>query len=58
MSKHELGDFTATRRMVLLTGIAVVIGVIASFVAPALVKLIALFTNIFYYPPPTGRENS
>jgi H+/Cl- antiporter ClcA len=49
MSNNHLGDFTATRRMVLLTGIAIVIGVIASFVALALLKLIALFTNIFYY---------
>ena len=45
----QLGDFTATRRMVLLSGIAVVIGMIASFVALALLKLIALFTNLFYF---------
>jgi len=45
----ELGDFTATRRMLLLTSVAVVIGVIASFVALALLRLIALFTNLFYF---------
>ena len=45
----ELGDFTATRRMVLVAAIAIVIGVLASFVALALLKLIALFTNLFYF---------
>jgi CIC family chloride channel protein len=45
----KLGDFTATRRMVLLSGIAVAIGVIAAYVAFALLKLIALFTNLFYF---------
>jgi CIC family chloride channel protein len=45
----HLRDFTATRRMLLLSAIAVGIGVVASFVAFALLKLIALFTNLFYY---------
>jgi len=45
----KLGDFTATRRMVLLASIAIVIGVVASYVALALLKLIALFTNLFYF---------
>jgi len=45
----QLGDFTATRRMLLLAAIAIGIGVIASYVALALLKLIALFTNLFYF---------
>ncbi|MEO8553257.1 MAG: chloride channel protein, partial [Kofleriaceae bacterium] len=45
----QLGDFTANRRMILLAGIAILIGGIASFVALALLELIALFTNLFYY---------
>jgi chloride channel protein, CIC family len=45
----KLGDFTATRRMVLLSAIAIGIGVIASYVALALLQLIALFTNLFYF---------
>ena len=45
----EMRDFTATSRMLLLAVIAIGIGVVASFVALALLKLIALFTNLFYY---------
>ena len=45
----ELADFTATRRMVLLAAIAIVLGVVATYVAFALLQLIALFTNLFYY---------
>jgi len=45
----HLRDFTATRRMLMLSAIAIGIGVVASFVAFALLKLIALFTNLFYY---------
>ena len=45
----EIGDFTASRRMVYMGAIAVAIGVIATYAASALLALIALFTNIFYY---------
>ena len=45
----KLGDFTATRRMVLLAAIAIVIGVLAAYVALALLQLIALFTNLCYF---------
>ncbi|HEX4420782.1 MAG TPA: chloride channel protein, partial [Kofleriaceae bacterium] len=44
-----LADFTATRRMVLLAAIAIVLGLVATYVAYALLQLIALFTNLFYY---------
>ncbi len=44
-----LADFTATRRMPLIAAIAIVVGVLAAFVASFLLKLIALFTNLFYF---------
>jgi len=45
----ELSDFTATRRMVFIAVIALALGVIATYVAFALLQLIALFTNLFYF---------
>jgi CIC family chloride channel protein len=46
---HELGDFTTGRRVVVITAIAIGIGIVAAYVAKALLALIALFTNIFFY---------
>jgi chloride channel protein, CIC family len=46
---EELGDFTATLRLIPISAAAMAIGVIASFVALALLKLIGLFTNLFYH---------
>src|SRR5436190_1976088 len=46
---NELGDFTTTPRLLKISGLAVCIGAISAFVALALLKLIALFTNIFFY---------
>jgi hypothetical protein len=43
---EELGDFTATWRLIAISAAAMVIGVIASYVALALLKLIGLFTNL------------
>ena len=50
-TKHseELGDFTTTPRVLLIGLIAIGIGFVASLVAWALLKLIAFFTNVFYY---------
>ena len=45
----ELGDFTTTIRVIPITLIAMAIGVVASYVAWFLLKLIGLFTNLFYY---------
>ncbi|HEX3762095.1 MAG TPA: chloride channel protein [Kofleriaceae bacterium] len=45
----ELADFTATRRMVYLSIIAIVLGVVATYVAYVLLQLIGLFTNLFYF---------
>lgn len=46
---HELGDFTATPRMIPISLLAVAIGFVASWVAWALLRLIGFFTNVFYY---------
>src|SRR6478736_2061722 len=45
----HLGDFTATSRMIPIAGLAVAIGLCAAFVATALLKLIGLFTNLFFF---------
>ena len=45
----ELGDFTTTIRVVPIMLMAIVIGAIGAYVAWLLLKLIGLFTNIFYY---------
>jgi H+/Cl- antiporter ClcA len=45
----ELGDFTATKRIIPITAIAMVIGASAALVAFVLLRLIGLFTNLFYY---------
>lgn len=43
------GDFAANNRLLLLAAIALPIGVICSFVALFLTKMINFFTNLFYY---------
>jgi H+/Cl- antiporter ClcA/CBS domain-containing protein len=46
---EELGDFTTTIRVIPIALISIFIGVSASYVAWFLLKLIGLFTNLFYY---------
>jgi H+/Cl- antiporter ClcA/CBS domain-containing protein len=46
---QELGDFTTTARVIPLSLLAIGIGVLSAFVAWALLRLIAFFTNAFYY---------
>src|ERR1043165_740188 len=43
------GDFTASPRVLVVTLMAMVIGVASAFVALILTKLIFFFTNLFYY---------
>ncbi|HEY2548903.1 MAG TPA: chloride channel protein [Candidatus Acidoferrum sp.] len=50
----ELGDFTTTLRVVPISCLAMLIGVLCAFVALALLRLIGLFTNLFYF----GRWNT
>jgi CIC family chloride channel protein len=45
----ELGDFTASVRIIPISLLAIVIGVLSTFVALALLRLIGLFTNLFYF---------
>src|SRR5207248_4828011 len=45
----HLGDFTTTRRVLPISGLAAAIGVFAALVAAALLKLIGLFTNLFFF---------
>ena len=44
-----LGDFTTSTRVLPITALAVAIGVLASFVALALLRMIGLSTNLFFY---------
>ncbi len=44
-----LGDFTTTTRLLPISALAVCIGTVAAFVALALLRLIGLFTNLFYF---------
>ena len=46
---NKLGDFTSTPRMITISGMAVFIGLVSAFVALALLKLIGLFTNLFFF---------
>jgi H+/Cl- antiporter ClcA len=45
----RLGDFTATRRLFILSAIAVGLGLAGTVVAVALLDLIALSTNLFFH---------
>jgi chloride channel protein, CIC family len=44
-----LRDFTVDRRVWLLSGVALIIGIGATFLAVLLLRLIAVATNLFYY---------
>jgi H+/Cl- antiporter ClcA len=48
-SLDHLGDFTTTKRVLPIAGLAVVIGVAAAYVAAGLLKLISFFTNLFFF---------
>jgi H+/Cl- antiporter ClcA/CBS domain-containing protein len=45
----QLGDFTMTTRTIFISGLAIVIGLASAFIAQALLKLIGLFTNLFFF---------
>src|SRR5262252_1387399 len=46
---EQLGDFTASSRLLITGGFAVLIGAIGAVVALALLKLISFFTNLFFF---------
>jgi CIC family chloride channel protein len=54
LRNEALGDFTTTRRVIPISAVAMVIGLLCAFVALALLRLIGLFTNLFYF----GRWNT
>ena len=45
---HALGDFTANARLLLLSSVAILVGIISAYVAVALLSLINFFTNLFF----------
>jgi H+/Cl- antiporter ClcA len=45
----KLGDFTTSARVIPLCILAIAIGALSAYVALALLKLIGLFTNLFYF---------
>lgn len=46
---YQLGDFTATPRLILISALAAVIGLVAAGVAWALLRLIGIATNLFFH---------
>jgi CIC family chloride channel protein len=46
---EELGDFTTSLRVLPVCALAIVIGAVCAFVALALLRLIGLSTNLFYF---------
>jgi H+/Cl- antiporter ClcA/CBS domain-containing protein len=50
----ELADFTANRRLLTIAAIAIVIGVISAYLAQALLTLINLSTNLFFFQRLSG----
>src|SRR5438874_10075345 len=49
IQSQTLSDFTVTARVLPISGLALVIGFVSAFIALALLKLIGLFTNLFFY---------
>src|SRR2546427_378945 len=43
-----LGDFSTSREVIGISGLAIVIGFVAAFVALVLLRLIGFFTNLFF----------
>jgi chloride channel protein, CIC family len=48
-SAAALGDFTLTARVLPISGLAILIGVFAAYVAVILLRLIGFFTNLFFF---------
>src|SRR5690349_7245099 len=48
-ASNKLGDFTVTPRTITISILAVAIGAISAYVALALLKLIGIFTNLFFF---------
>src|SRR5271169_784830 len=48
-ASNKLGDFTVTPRTIPIALLAVIIGAVSAYVALGLLKLIGLFTNLFFF---------
>src|SRR5437868_3989595 len=48
-ASSKLGDFTMTPRSISISLLALIIGAVSAFVALGLLKLIGLFTNLFFF---------
>src|SRR5262249_33611184 len=46
---EPLGDFTATPRLLAISSLAIVLGIISTYVALGLLRLIGFFTNLFFF---------
>src|SRR6478735_543841 len=46
---EDLADFTTTVRLLPIAGVAIIIGIVGAYVALGLLKLIGLFTNLFFF---------
>ncbi len=46
---ETLRDFTTTWRVLPISGLAVIVGVVAAYVAVGLLRLIGFFTNLFFF---------
>src|SRR5690348_261609 len=46
---HKLGDFTMTPRALWISTLALGIGLVSAFIALALLRLIGIFTNLFFF---------
>ncbi|MEZ4665428.1 MAG: chloride channel protein [Thermomicrobiales bacterium] len=49
VDRHVLGDFTTTRRLIVLSAIAICLGAIGAVLALLLLRLIEFFTNLFFF---------
>lgn len=47
--RQELGDFTTTPRLLILSAIAICLGAVGAVLALVLLRLIAFFTNLFFF---------
>ena len=48
-AEDALGDFTMTSRALTISGLAILIGLVSAFIALALLRLIGIFTNLFFF---------
>ena len=46
---EKLGDFSTTPRVIMIAALAAMVGVVSAVVATALLRLINLFTNLFFF---------